>query len=96
MPEVVKGDAQVSGVLLSVPDQQLLPQGQRPAAAVQDGSSVLKRHQVLFLLITGKVHIPGGRRRRRGWEKEDGMGRRGRGGGREGDQEVEEDENMKG
>ena len=61
--DVVEGDALVS-VLLSVPDQQLLPDSQRPTAAKQDPSTVLKRYQVLLFLSTGTVHIPGERGRR--------------------------------
>lgn len=60
VPQIVKADSQVSGVVLSVPDQELLSQGDGFTAAIHNRSSVLKCHQVLFLTIASTVHIPDG------------------------------------
>lgn len=62
VPQVVKADPQVSGIILSIPDQQLLSRANGFAAAIHNPASVLKRHQVLLLAITSTVHIPEGER----------------------------------
>jgi Fic family protein len=58
VPEVVEDNAQVSGVLLSVPNQQLLSNSYGLTAAVQNPSSVLEGHQILLFFTTSTVHIP--------------------------------------
>lgn len=55
VPEVVEDNAQVSGVVLSVPNQQLLSNSYGLTAAVQN-PSVLEGHQILFF-TTSTVHI---------------------------------------
>lgn len=66
VPEVVEDNAQVSGVVLSVPNQQLLSNSYGLTAAIQNPSSVLEGHQILFF-TTSTVHIS---ERKRGRDRE--------------------------
>ena len=57
LPQEVKVDAQLPGVLFPVPNQELLSWRYGLAAAVKDLPLVLEGHHVLFFFIAGTVHV---------------------------------------
>ena len=59
LPPTVPLDAKVLAILISVPDQQLTSQPDHLAGSVEDLPVILEGHQVLLLIVSGTVHIPG-------------------------------------
>lgn len=58
-PDVVEGEAvEIFSELLFVPQQQLVSRSDGSTAAVQNPTSILKRHQILLFIITGAIHVP--------------------------------------
>lgn len=58
VPEAAEFKAMISGVLLSVPHQELLAWFDGLTATVVNPSSILERDKILFFTITSTVHIP--------------------------------------
>lgn len=62
LPEVVKCNAEIFGVFLLIPQQQLLSWFNRSRATVENSPSILKSHQILFFIVTSTIHIPEGKK----------------------------------
>ena len=59
LPPAVLLDAKFLAILIPVPDQQLTARPDHLAGSVEDLPMILEGHQVLLLIVSGTVHIPG-------------------------------------
>ena len=59
LPPAFTLDAKFLAILVPVPNQQLTARPDHLAGSVEDLPMILEGHQVLLLIVSGTVHIPG-------------------------------------
>ena len=59
LPPAFTLDAKFLTIFVPVPDQQLTARPDHLAGSIEDLPVILEGHQVLLLIVSGTVHIPG-------------------------------------